>query len=93
MSENPPPLEKAWLNYEIGHCYFEDGQLERAREYGEMALESAREADDHLWQLNTTVLLAQILGWFSFNLEDFMQYILYRNVCIALFGLFNYIIR
>jgi len=55
-------LESAWLYHEIGRCYLETGRFENAREYGEKSLESAGEANDDVWRLNASVLVAQSKG-------------------------------
>ncbi len=56
------PLESTWLYHEIGRCHLELGNYEKAKEYGEKSLASAQEADDPVWQLNATVLIAQAEG-------------------------------
>ncbi|XP_065052220.1 outer dynein arm-docking complex subunit 4-like isoform X2 [Rhopilema esculentum] len=53
------PLESTWLRHEIGRCHFEMGEYDEARDYGEQSLEAAKEAEDEVWQLNASVLIAQ----------------------------------
>ena len=56
------PLETTWLNHEIGRCHLELGEFEAAREYGEKSMKCAQEANDQVWQLNASVLVAQSYG-------------------------------
>jgi len=46
--------------HELGRCHFEVGEYDMALEVGHKALESAVEADDNIWQLNSTMLIAQV---------------------------------
>ena len=55
-------LENTWLYHEIGRCHLEMNHAAEAKEYGEKSLEAATEADDELWQLNASVLIAQSNG-------------------------------
>ncbi len=65
------PLESTWLYHEIGRCHLELGNYEKAKEYGEKSLASAQEADDPVWQLNATVLIAQAEGmWWDSSFES-----------------------
>ncbi|XP_077997219.1 outer dynein arm-docking complex subunit 4-like isoform X2 [Glandiceps talaboti] len=52
-------LESTWLYHEIGRCYLELGKFDEALEYGEKSKSAAEEADDQVWQLNASVLIAQ----------------------------------
>ncbi|XP_021361943.1 tetratricopeptide repeat protein 25-like [Mizuhopecten yessoensis] len=52
-------LESTWLYHEIGRCYLEINKFEKARDYGEKSLTAAEEAEDPMWQLQATVLIAQ----------------------------------
>ncbi|CAH1774091.1 unnamed protein product [Owenia fusiformis] len=52
--------ELTWLYHEIGRCNFELSKLEDAMNYAEKAMATAREAKDEVWQLNTTILIAQV---------------------------------
>jgi tetratricopeptide (TPR) repeat protein len=52
-------LENTWLYHEIGRCHLEMNQPSEAREFGEKSLHAAEEAEDELWQLNASVLIAQ----------------------------------
>ncbi len=52
-------IEKAWLFHEIGRCYLELGNNDKACEYGNKSLNAAKEINDEIWQLNATVLIAQ----------------------------------
>ena len=51
--------EGTWLFHELGRCHLELEEPEKAREYGEKALAAARDSQDKMWQLNTSVLMAQ----------------------------------
>ncbi|KAL3855274.1 hypothetical protein ACJMK2_014490 [Sinanodonta woodiana] len=53
------PLESTWLYHEIGRCYLELANYNKARDYGEKSLAAARESDDQSWQLHANVLIAQ----------------------------------
>ncbi|XP_031557017.1 tetratricopeptide repeat protein 25-like [Actinia tenebrosa] len=53
------PLESTWLFHEIGRCHLELKNFQDAKEYGQKSLAAAQEADDQVWQLNATVLIAQ----------------------------------
>jgi len=53
------PLESTWLHHEIGRCHLEMGSYDEARSYGEESLKTAEEAEDEVWQLNASVLIAQ----------------------------------
>ena len=55
-------LESTWLFHEIGRCYLELGSSDKAKEYGEKSLSEAKKAEDDVWQLNATVLIAQAEG-------------------------------
>ncbi|XP_076350632.1 outer dynein arm-docking complex subunit 4-like isoform X2 [Tachypleus tridentatus] len=57
-------VEKAWLHHEIGRCYLELNNEKTAKEYGQRSLECASEVNDSVWQLNSSVLIAQaeVLG-------------------------------
>jgi tetratricopeptide (TPR) repeat protein len=52
-------LEKAWLYHEIGRCHLEMGNYDDAHDFGEKALAAAHEAKDQVWELNSSVLIAQ----------------------------------
>ena len=65
------PLESTWLRHEIGRCHLEMGNFTEARDYGEQALEAAKEAEDEVWQLNSSVLIAQADGMFDFMIYLF----------------------
>ena len=52
-------IEKAWLFHEIGRCYLELGNNQKACEFGNKSLEAAKKINDETWQLNATVLIAQ----------------------------------
>jgi len=60
-------LESTWLFHEIGRCYLELGSSDKAKEYGEKSLSEAKKAEDDVWQLNATVLIAQA----EVKLEEF----------------------
>lgn len=55
-------LESTWLYHEIGRCYLEIGQFETAKENGEKSKVAAEEAEDQMWQLQASVLVAQSEG-------------------------------
>jgi len=40
----------------------EQGKHQEARDYGEKSLNAAKEAEDDVWQLNASVLVAQAEG-------------------------------
>lgn len=52
-------LESTWLYHEIGRCYLELGDCEKAVHNGITSLEEATKANDEVWQLNASVLIAQ----------------------------------
>ena len=54
--------ESAWLFHDIGRCYFELSQWQEAKEYGEKSLTAARDAEDKMWQLNASIMIAQSEG-------------------------------
>ena len=56
------PLESTWLYHEIGRCYLEIDKFEEAKDFGERSKKSAMEAEDEVWQLNASVLIAQAHG-------------------------------
>jgi hypothetical protein len=56
------PIETTWLCHEIGRCYLELDNAEKARDYGERSLAAAELADDRMWQLHASVLIAQAEG-------------------------------
>ncbi|XP_051988767.1 outer dynein arm-docking complex subunit 4-like isoform X1 [Xyrauchen texanus] len=53
-------LEKAWLFHEIGCCYLELKRYIEARDYGSRSLAAADDIRDGKWQLNASVLVAQV---------------------------------
>ena len=55
-------LESTWLYHEIGRCHLELGNFSKAQDHGDKSLEAAREAEDEVWKLNATVLVAQAQG-------------------------------
>ena len=55
-------LESTWLYHEIGRCQLELGNYNDAKEYGEKSLTAAKEAEEDVWTLNATVLVAQSQG-------------------------------
>ena len=55
-------LERTWLYHEIGRCYLEIGEYETSLDYGQKSFTAAEEAEDDVWQLNATVLIAQAQG-------------------------------
>lgn len=56
------PLESTWLYHEIGRCYLELQRFQDARDFGEKAIQAAKEAEDDGWQLHASVLVAQSEG-------------------------------
>lgn len=56
------PLETTWLHHEIGRCYLEQKNYQDALECGQRSLKSAQEAQEKVWELNATVLIAQSQG-------------------------------
>ena len=59
---NKSDIESTWLYHEIGRCYLEKGEYQNAKENGYKSLESASKAEDDVWQLNASVLIAQAEG-------------------------------
>lgn len=55
-------LEAAWVYHELGRCYLESGNTRRALDYGERSYSHAQTADDEVWQLHSSVLIAQAQG-------------------------------
>ena len=53
------PEESTWLYHELGRCHLELEDFAGARDLGEKSLVAAREAQDNMWQLNASVLVAQ----------------------------------
>ena len=51
--------EAIWVNHEMGTCFFELGQFEKARSVGEKAMTESGEAKDMTWYLNASVLVAR----------------------------------
>lgn len=58
LEHDATALDKAWIYHEIGRCYFEQEKHEKAKENGKLSLESAQQADDQVWQLNASILVA-----------------------------------
>ena len=56
------PLESTWLYHEIGRCYLELNKFSEAKNYGEQSDTAALEAEDQMWQLQASVLIAQAEG-------------------------------
>ena len=56
------PLESTWLYHEIGRCYLELNKFSQAKNYGEQSYTAAVEAEDNMWQLQASVLIAQTEG-------------------------------
>lgn len=52
-------LESTWLYHEIGRCYLELDKCQKAIENGRLSLEEATKANDEVWKLNASVLIAQ----------------------------------
>lgn len=63
------PLESTWLYHEIGHCYLELQRYQDARDFGEKAIQAAKEAEDDGWQLHASVLVAQSEGKSSYRVK------------------------
>jgi hypothetical protein len=55
-------LESTWLYHEIGRCYLEIGKYDTAKSFGEKSMVAAEEAEDQMWQLQASVLVAQSEG-------------------------------
>lgn len=67
-------LESTWLYHEIGRCYLEIGKYDTAKSFGEKSMVAAEEAEDQMWQLQASVLVAQSevkLGDLSAALSSF----------------------
>lgn len=56
------PLESTWLYHEIGRCYLELNKYTQAKNYGDQSYTAAVEAEDLMWQLQASVLIAQAEG-------------------------------
>lgn len=56
------PLESTWLYHEIGRCYLELNKYSQAKNYGDQSYTAAVEAEDLMWQLQASVLIAQAEG-------------------------------
>ncbi|XP_046329554.2 outer dynein arm-docking complex subunit 4-like [Haliotis rufescens] len=52
-------LENTWLYHEIGRCHLELREYADAKNYGEKSLAASEDAQDMVWQLQATVLIAQ----------------------------------
>ncbi|XP_067686623.1 outer dynein arm-docking complex subunit 4-like [Haliotis asinina] len=52
-------LENTWLYHEIGRCHLELGEYADAKNYGEKSLTASEDAQDTVWQLQASVLIAQ----------------------------------
>ncbi|XP_041371990.1 outer dynein arm-docking complex subunit 4-like [Gigantopelta aegis] len=52
-------LECTWLYHEIGRCHLELHHYDTAKQFGEKSLTAAEEANDTVWQLQASVLIAQ----------------------------------
>lgn len=63
------PLESTWLYHEIGRCYLELQRFQDARDFGEKAIQAAKEAEDDGWQLHASVLVAQSEGKSSYRVK------------------------
>ena len=55
-------IETTWLCHEIGRCHLELDRSDKAKDYGERSLAAAELADDKMWQLHASVLIAQAQG-------------------------------
>lgn len=75
------PLESTWLFHEIGRCHLELKNFQDAKEYGQKSLAAAQEADDQVWQLNATVLIAQAEGKTLLTYNGTVQYRELRLYC------------
>ena len=60
-------LESTWLYHEIGRCHLEIENFSEALLFGEKSVSAAQEAQDDMWLLNATVLIAQA----QVKLKDF----------------------
>ncbi|KAL2915285.1 hypothetical protein HK105_205150 [Polyrhizophydium stewartii] len=52
-------VERAWLLHDLGRCFLELKQYERAAELGEVSLQVSDALEDRRWGLNGRVLVAQ----------------------------------
>ncbi|KAI8924809.1 hypothetical protein BC831DRAFT_463705 [Entophlyctis helioformis] len=55
-------IERAWLYHDLGRCFLEIKQFERAAEFGEHSILLADALKDRRWGLNARVLVAQALS-------------------------------
>ena len=77
------PLETTWLHHEIGRCYLEQKNYQDALECGQRSLASAQEAQEKVWELNATVLIAQSQGRSPF-VELILGYITHHCIVNSL---------
>eukprot|EP00055_Hartaetosiga_balthica_P013671 m.71095 g.71095 ORF g.71095 m.71095 type:complete len:554 (+) comp8337_c1_seq1:58-1719(+) len=54
------PLQAAWLYHELGRCYVELGEYERALDVAEKAIDESNLADNRNWLLYANILKAQV---------------------------------
>ncbi len=59
ISLSKSALESTWLFHEIGRCHLELENFKESRSFGERSIVAAQEAQDDMWLLNATVLVAQ----------------------------------
>lgn len=83
------PLESTWLYHEIGRCYLELQRYQDARDFGEKAIQAAKEAEDDGWQLHASVLVAQSEGKSSYRVKlneilTLQKYTQREGVCLAI---------
>lgn len=61
------------------------GNFAEARDYGEQALDAAKEAADEVWQLNSSVLIAQADGMFHCTIYLFKFCMVLKNSTFVTF--------
>lgn len=78
------PLESTWLYHEIGRCYLELQRYQDARDFGEKAIQAAKEAEDDGWQLHASVLVAQSEGKRNMKILTLQKYTQREGVYLAI---------
>lgn len=59
-------IEKSWLFHDIGRCYLELCQFEKALDYGQRSSSIADDLKDQRWGMNARLLIAQVYCNFNF---------------------------
>lgn len=59
-------IEKSWLFHDLGRCYLEIRQFEKALDYGQRSSSIADDLKDQRWGMNSRLLIAQVYCNFKF---------------------------